>query len=399
MIPKMKRSNTRTAPVPFIAGCLTNLVILWIILSLMACRAVAQSEPVAAGGTAQAVDRGIRYLIGRQAADDRWHSPNYGNLKQGAGITALVVYSIGQATDRLSDPDRKRLQAGVAALLPAIREQGFVSNPEGPDYSNYGSALLLAGCQTAGLEMPDDVARQLVAFLVRAQLDREEGFDDSSPDYGGWDLTGWMTGKRPTTGTNVSVTAVVLEALHGYPDEPGVAQALSRARPWLARCQNGAGDGGFFFHPRRDHDGNKAGWLDDARDRPRSYGSATADGIRGLRFAGARRDSEPVREGLRWLARNGDWRVVPGFENNPDGRSWQTGLRYYYYSSLSALLDWMTVARAEQFASAVGRQLLDEQRADGSWSNPQARMREDDPVIATSFAIITLARILKRQNR
>jgi hypothetical protein len=47
-------------------------------------------------------------------------------------------------------------------------------------------------------------------------------------------------------------------------------------------------------------------------------------------------------------------------------------------------------ARAH-WAEALAEQLLARQRDDGSWANLQGFMREDDPLVATSFAVRTLA--------
>jgi hypothetical protein len=56
-------------------------------------------------------------------------------------------------------------------------------------------------------------------------------------------------------------------------------------------------------------------------------------------------------------------------------------------------------ARARVFRRIGSRDGLEEtaarllalQRADGSWANPSFLMKEDDPLIATSFALMALA--------
>ena len=40
----------------------------------------------------------------------------------------------------------------------------------------------------------------------------------------------------------------------------------------------------------------------------------------------------------------------------------------------------------------IADELIGKQRGDGSWSNAQPDMKEDDPLIATSFAIEALSR-------
>ena len=63
-------------------------------------------------------------------------------------------------------------------------------------------------------------------------------------------------------------------------------------------------DGGFFFSPS-EHDGNKAGPLDPAAPAGpfRSYGSATADGFRGLTRLGLPPDHPRVAAAAGWLER------------------------------------------------------------------------------------------------
>jgi hypothetical protein len=374
--------------------------IAWVLIAInCGCQPAAPRATEMLAHSERGLGGGIDYLLSCQADDGLWHSPNYGNLKHGAAITAFVIYAIAHCPERLTPESRSQLQSAVDALLPAIRRFGYVANDDGADYSNYGSAMLLRGCQQAELNLPADVRQTLVAYLVRAQLDADEGFDESSPDYGGWDLTGWMTGQRPSTGTNISVSATVMEALSDHRADAGVEIALQRSTSWLARCQNRSGDGGFFFHPRRDHDGNKAGWTDDSRTRPKSYGTATTDGLRAARAAGMLSTDPSVEFALQWLIDNPRLDVVPGFADDPDGQSWQSGLRYYYYYSLCQSLDWLPDEQAARLAEEISRILLNEQASDGSWSNRQARMREDDPVIATAFAVIALSEIQNRDRR
>jgi hypothetical protein len=76
---------------------------------------------------------------------------------------------------------------------------------------------------------------------------------------------------------------------------------------------------------------------------------------------------------------------VPGFVGEAYQR-WPRGLAFYYASSS------MQAFRALQkdAGPAVGAGLLKTQRADGSWSNPENLVKEDDPLIATPFAIRAL---------
>jgi hypothetical protein len=75
---------------------------------------------------------------------------------------------------------------------------------------------------------------------------------------------------------------------------------------------------------------------------------------------------------------------VPGFDpgfndvESPQA-SWRTGLRFYYAAAIARV-------RPQQ------RVRLPEQADDGSFRNANGRVKEDDPLIATTFAIQMITR-------
>ncbi|HMO15063.1 MAG TPA: hypothetical protein PKD64_17995 [Pirellulaceae bacterium] len=411
-----------------------------------------QNRPrnLASAANLNSIERGVQYLLAQQHEDGAWRSEYYGNLKNGAGLTAFVLYAIAHAKPFLREWPENEFNRGVESLIPNIVKFGYVTNDDGPDYSNYGSASLLRACHLGGVQLPMDVETKLVMYLIQAQLGEEDGFADDQPDFGGWDLSGWMTGHRMTTGTNISVSAFVIESLIPYLVSSGelndrtgkvlassgfagslinkslladVEKCLVRAANWTLKLQNrrdatgieDAQSGGFFFHPKKDHDGNKAEWVQESRTRPRSYGTATADGFRSLvvlaSVLGRPDSSEDTRvlsdelmerasEAKDWLARNESLDMVPGFDWESSEQSWREGLRYYYWFSrskayrLDSLLfeDPNRDSTARHFA-AMKDHIETAQNAKGYWQNRNARMREDDPIIATSFAVIALSQL------
>ena len=77
---------------------------------------------------------------------------------------------------------------------------------------------------------------------------------------------------------------------------------------------------------------------------------------------------------------------VPGFVGVAYQR-WPRGLAFYYSSaSLQAFQ-----ALHLDAGSGVADGLKRTQRADGSWANPEKLVKEDDPLIATGFAVRALA--------
>jgi hypothetical protein len=71
---------------------------------------------------------------------------------------------------------------------------------------------------------------------------------------------------------------------------------------------------------------------------------------------------------------------VPGFDadESPEA-SWRTGLRFYYAAAIARV-------RPQQ------RVRLPEPAGDGSFRNVNGRVKEDDPLIATTFAIQMITR-------
>lgn len=330
---------------------------------------------------------GLDWLVAQQATDGAWRSQTYGALREGPALTSLALYAAAHLNKdhRNSSVDAWRL--AFAFLQTGIRKHRRVAAPDGTvDYPNYSAAMLLvAAKQVSGLAEPE--VQSLIDYLLAAQLAERRGFQPDDPDYGGWDLLG-PDARGITNGGNVSVSAFVAEALRLY-ESPNTKAALTKLEPWARRCQNLPGDGGFAFTNRKTSIDNKAGWRDPNFANPRSYGTATCDGIRILIACGRQFDSQPLERGFAWLDDHPQIQTVPGFDDPPAELGWQQGLRFYYYAALSAVLSRQATVDLPR-TQAIAEHIRGLQREDGSWRNASARMREDDPLVATSLALIAL---------
>ena len=78
--------------------------------------------------------------------------------------------------------------------------------------------------------------------------------------------------------------------------------------------------------------------------------------------------------------------AVPGFAGEAYQR-WPRGLAFYYAAVATQAFHALEID--------AGRGIIDglsqTQRSDGSWANPENLVKEDDPLIATPFAIRALA--------
>jgi hypothetical protein len=254
--------------------------------------------------------------------------------------------------------------------------------------------MLLAAAEPLKLAMTDDERDALRKFLLQAQLDERRKFTPDSPHYGGWDLMGASLLEGITSGTNISVGVFVLEAL-ALDDSAASKAAREKALRWTAGCQAVSYGGGFAFTPVATSDSNKAETDDDHDKRPRPYGTTTCDGLRSLMYAGAKPDDERVQAAVAWLVKHDKLEQVPGFEDLDERVGWQKGLKLYYYFSLAKCLPHLPAETAQARREALLSHLLMLQEADGRWQNESARMREDDPLIATALVAAALGELLR----
>jgi hypothetical protein len=370
----------------------------FLLATLCAGGALASSSRVEAEDDANGrLARGVEWLLNQQAEDGGWHSETYGALRQGAAVTAQAIYALCHVPHGL-DKARidKALARGLAFLAPGIKLRGFVACPDGSlDYPTYGTAMLATAARLRDFGMPAEQRAKFVAWVMSGQLHESREFTEKSPHYGGWDLMGASDVKGLTSDTNVSCTCFALEALVGSNND-GAKKARTRAAAWAMRCYN-PHDKGFRFSPDPESINHKAGFEHEKSKAPKSYGTATCDGLRAWQMATEdhRQHSGPAPAALEYLKKEEGVDYVPGFENPDDPLGWAMGLRLYYHQTLVKAIhgvkkDWAVARR-----SAVLKQLAAQQHKDGRWQNESARMREDDPLIATCLALVALGTIAR----
>jgi len=163
----------------------------------------------------------------------------------------------------------------------------------------------------------------------------------------------------------------MLEALR-VSGVPASDPTITKALVYLERSQNS--DGGFYFSTVNPEI-NKAG---EANGHFASYGTATPDGLLALRAAGVPDQDDRIAKAIRWLEDHHRPDRAPGFDGTAR-ESWGSGLRFYYVSVISKTGLGFAVT-------------LPPQTKDGSFRNPNKMVKEDDPLIATAFAVHVLAK-------
>ncbi|MGP0062947.1 MAG: hypothetical protein ACLQGP_05000, partial [Isosphaeraceae bacterium] len=139
---------------------------------------------------------------------------------------------------------------------------------------------------------------------------------------------------------------------------------------------------------------NKAGAAGTDRQgrlRYHSYGSATADGLRALLRCGLPKDHPRVVAARRWLEAHFSASFHPGtFESAREGD--RDATYFYYVWSVAHAFRALGIAEIRvdgqrvAWAESLARELIRRQRDDGTWTNRFTASKEDDPLVATSFA-------------
>jgi hypothetical protein len=366
------------------------------LLSILASSALAHAEPLEAR-IDRLLSRSERFLLSQQDKDGAFRSKTYGALKSGYALSPIVLSALLFVT-----PDEPRLRSAydqgadfVATLVGA--DHKVVAGPFGLDYPVYASAGAIMVLAVPINARHARARTALVDFLWSHQLAESNGWSKEDLEYGGWGYADAIP-KKPPKGapkneiltSNMSSTLFAAGAL----TLAGVSREdarLQKALVFVERCQNfGEGmDGGFFFTPTNDVQ-NKAGFLSkDARGlvHYRSYGTMTADGLRALIRLGLPTEHPRVTAARTWLERNFTLARVPG-EYPPEREVSRDGAYYYYLWSFSHAM--MESGVRERWPEALVGELERRIKSDGSFANTSLDMREDDPLIATSFAVAAL---------
>jgi hypothetical protein len=368
---------------------------------------------------------GVDYLLAQQSKDGVWRSDVYATFKDGTALTPLAVTALQEAHDAgIRNPAiETAIKKGCEYLAQFVKDGTVAPPTDGFDYPIYTAALAL---KAFSHPTAPDFAKHRSAWvkdLKDRQLTEKLGWKPEEKQYGGWGYCRVIP-KKPEPNTfapnliesNLSATVFALDALRTAGETD--AEMYKAAAIFVRRCQNWNPppegkpappwqrffDGGFFFiydDPVR----NKAGQLDVAPpvvDNKThylmfpSYGSTSADGFRALALCNDPADKERIESARRWLLTNfradhHPGRYIKAHEPNRDAV-------YYYYAASAARAfhdSKLELPEGRDWSAEWSYELAKRQAKDGSWENPVELVRENDPLVATSNAVLALARCRK----
>lgn len=351
------------------------------------------AKPAAARHSAS-VRAALGFFAGRQSADGAWRAASYAAFRDGDALSPVVLWAMQSTVSGGDDVFARGLR-----WLERLTDE---HSPRAEPWTELRYPLFTASYAAQVLARAGDPRRALVWARLIEQLRTSTalGWPADDPMCGAWgDAAVPPRYTRPVPdmlAPNISATALAVQALNAA----GCEAAARSARPFLEQCQNftefprdNFDDGGFFFaldDPIRNKAGT-AGHDAAGRRRFRSYGSATGDGFLALRACGLRRDHPRMRATADWLrlhsaglSHSGTW---------SGGRdAARKSLVFYHAQALASALrdvaseaDWAIGCRRALAADLAARQL-----PDGSWQGGSPESCEDEPLLATAFALRAL---------
>ena len=348
------------------------------------------ADPASAGTNlddrvSAAVRKGLEWLKENQKANGSWSDENY------PAITGFGLWVFAQS----AHPARVEVGDKAARFIAGFVQDdgGIYKRPSGlfrrGGLATYNTAI----CMTA-LHAYDRGAYQTPILNARKFVASCQLTGDS-PDVGGfgYGLPGQGRGRGDLSNTAWSLQAMRLT--QGMEDLRPAGQRAevnwAAAVEYATKLQNNdpndpANKGGFGY----DRSGSRGGTVED-RDRIvklRGYGSMTYAGLLSMIYAGVDRTDPRVVSALDWVSRHWTLKENPGMGTR--------GL-FYYYNILTKSL---SLTGKDTVASSAGdpipwkkqvqEHLLSIQKPDGSWVNSDNTFWEGNPVIVTSYAVLTL---------
>lgn len=340
---------------------------------------------------AAALARGVAWLWAQQDPETgRFGSKRYGFMSAGQSLTPFVMLALSRVPVAIAPPPEGGLRKGFTAILGMAGLDGAIGfGAAAPDYPVYSTSL---ATQVVMQLRPDhwrQIAGPMVAWLRTQQMLAADGWN-GHPAQGGFGFGSMKARIPPDAGhVDLSMTRRALQALVAFGADSATDPALLQGAAFVTRCQSP--DGGFVYSPV-ELALNK-GARDPARttelDAYAGYGSATCDGVLALTALGGH--EAQIQQGLAWLHAHHRLDQNPGVGDGPVVQ-FAAAMRGYYRAGAAQVF--ALHGGPSGWRGAMADAVLAEQLADGRWQNEVALQKEDEPLVATTFAVQALTAAL-----
>jgi len=335
--------------------------------------------PELAAQTRQAVEKGVVWLTRQQKPNGAWSEEKM------PALTALPLWAIASA----GQPEQ---QSAIRKATDFILKQqqpdgGFyvMQDRPGGGLGNYNTSIAVTALHATGQKEIVPAILKARTYIAGSQLFGE------GTHAGGF---GYDKHARRTY-TDLNNTHFAMDAMRRTQSTEDLRPAAEKradlnwdaALKYVEQMQNKEGEtkGGFAYNT----EDPKGGATTNANGTVmlRAYGSMTYAGVLSMLHAQLDKTDPRVRMAFDYAARY--WTV----EENP-GQG-QQGLFFYFNIMSRALsaagMDALPHASGDiRWRDAMVKKVLSLQKPDGSWANDNNRWWENDPVLATSYALLAL---------
>ena len=384
-----------------------------VVLATVAFGSTASSEPAQDGDLAKKLKEtyaaAAEKLVALQDSAGAWKMGPEGKQTPSPSSTGLIVASLASAPEPIRSQFKAATAKGLAYILSRVNEDGSIGEgPTGAFLKTYTTAICLVALSS--VERTDkiaDVIRGCQAYLKNNQL--KEGMHQGGLGYGDAPKD-----KEKMRG-DLSVTGFAAEGLKvsGLPQDDEFWKLVVK---FVRKCQNNSevnndpefvdalkkagmtvgNDGGLYYAPVASDKASPAGVKKVAdKDVIISYGAMTYDGIKTYIYAGLKKDSPEVKAAMDWVRKNWSLDMHPGFAYEEVKRNHLRGL-YYYYLLMARGLDVYGENPIETFdgkkhdwPKELAEQFVKVVRDSKMWHNDNPAWYESDPVVTTSYVLMT----------
>lgn len=316
------------------------------------------------------------------------------------GMVGLVLKALASSPEKLRESNAAVSKA-AKFIVNAQQPNGAIIDPK-LGLENYNTSIAVIAL--SALENPEykPVTEKAKKFILTCQLDEETGFkpDEHPRAYGGFS---YGSVKR----ADISNSGFSMEALNALGLEKD-SKAWQNAVKFIKRGQDndetndaaemkgGDNTGGFVYYPSKSEFGNVK--TKSGKELPKPYGAMTYMAVKSLIYAGVKKDDPAMQAAFKWIKNNYAVDHQPGADKNQG---------YFYYTDVMAKA--LTAAGIKEVETADGTkanwakdlsaQLLKIQKPDGSFANEAQRWMENDPVLATAYALDALNACIEEMKK
>ncbi len=344
------------------------------------------------------------YLWGQQAEDGGWHSQTHSILRGGESLTAFILWSLLEVPESLYKHSADRKRKGLDFIRNHIKDGRLgLSNPVIVDYPNYATAYALRLLSQFGNTGDSMLISEMGNYLLKQQFTEQRGITRTHPAYGAWGFgeTNLIPGRHGHV--DLSHTRRVLEALaqaNLLTNEP-----KTKAFQFLKVLQKDSTDNpvtrtvfdGGFYASSVTVGTNKGGFARTSIDTLffASYATTTCDGLMALKALELDLAKPNIEAAKKWLIDHKQLELPEGIPEDSPGR-WDEVMKFYHLAVRAEAFKAM--GHSGNWKTKIKTILQKEQQDNGSFFNPVgAANKEDDPLLATAFAIIALSNIQDMQ--